>query len=137
VLTVCLNCLKFQNSHFYLVLEWNLFHRHRWQSRFANSAARNHVHRTVKGLTTSYTYKNVQFTIITLHSIFDMHVRCYIILKGGEPYQLLSVVLVNQFQRISRGLIKQEELLLNSIKVLFSWAILISLYANKTKTQKQ
>jgi len=32
----------------------------------------------------------------------------------------LSVVLVNQLQGISRGLIKQEELLLNSIKVLFS-----------------
>lgn len=79
-----------------------------------------------------------------------MYVRCYIIMKGAEPYQLLLMIwaidriqgkqlitTIRKFRGISRGLIKQEELLLNSIKVLFSRAVLISLYAKQNKNNKK
>jgi len=70
--------------------------------------------------------------------------RCHIILKGATVSTVMggfgdgqdSRQTVIQFQWTSRGLIKQEELLPNSIKVLFSRAILISLHAEQHKNNK-
>ena len=51
--------------------------------------------------------------------------------------QLLSFTTIQRFQRRSRGLIKHVKLLLHSIKVFFSRAVLISLYARKKKKKKR